>query len=194
MSEIKKNIFIHESSYVDENVSIGDGTKIWHFSHILSNCIIGENCSLGQNTVIGPNVVVGNQVKIQNNVSVYEGVTLEDGVFCGPSCVFTNVINPRSEILRKDEYRETIVRRGASIGANATIVCGHNLGEYCFIAAGAVVTKEVPAYALMAGTPAKRIGWMSKAGGRLGNDLICPIDGSVYNLISPDKLEEIINE
>ena len=192
MSTINENAFVHESSYVDDNVSIGSGTKIWHFSHILSNCDIGEDCSLGQNVVIGPNVSVGSRVKIQNNVSVYEGVTLEDGVFCGPSCVFTNVNNPRSEIVRKDEYRKTVVRRGASIGANATIICGHDLGEYCFIAAGAVITKEVPAYALMVGTPAKRIGWMSKAGGRLGDDLICPIDGTAYRLTSHDKLEEII--
>lgn len=192
MSIINENAFVHESSYVDDNVSIGSGTKVWHFSHILSNCDIGEDCSLGQNVVIGPNVSVGSRVKIQNNVSVYEGVTLEDGVFCGPSCVFTNVNNPRSEIVRKDEYRKTIVRRGASIGANATIICGHDLGEYCFIAAGAVITKEVPAYALMVGTPAKRIGWMSKAGGRLGDDLICPIDGTAYRLTSDDKLEEII--
>jgi len=192
MSKINENAFIHESSYVDENVSIGSRTKIWHFSHVLSNCDIGEDCSLGQNVVIGPNVSVGSRVKIQNNVSVYEGVTIEDGVFCGPSCVFTNVNNPRSEIVRKDEYRKTIVRRGASIGANATIICGHDLGEYCFIAAGAVITKEVPAYALMVGTPAKRIGWMSKAGGRLEDDLICPIDGTAYRLTSHDKLEEII--
>jgi len=192
MSTINENAFVHESSYVDDNVSIGSGTKIWHFSHVLSNCDIGEDCSLGQNVVIGPNVSVGSRVKIQNNVSVYEGVTLEDGVFCGPSCVFTNVNNPRSEIVRKDEYRKTVVRRGASIGANATIICGHDLGEYCFIAAGAVITKEVPAYALMVGTPAKRIGWMSKAGGRLADDLICPIDGTAYRLTSHDKLEEII--
>ena len=192
MSKIHEDAFVHESSYVDENVSIGSGTKIWHFSHILTNCDIGEDCSIGQNVVVGPNVSVGSRVKIQNNVSVYEGVTLEDGVFCGPSCVFTNVNNPRSEIVRKDEYRKTIVRRGASIGANATIICGHDLGEYCFIAAGAVITKEVPAYALMAGTPAKRIGWMSKAGGRLGDDLICPIDGTAYRLTTPVKLEEII--
>jgi UDP-2-acetamido-3-amino-2,3-dideoxy-glucuronate N-acetyltransferase len=192
MSTINENAFVHESSYVDDNVSIGSGTKIWHFSHILSNCDIGEDCSLGQNVVIGPNVSVGSRVKIQNNVSVYEGVTLEDGVFCGPSCVFTNVNNPRSEIARKDEYRKTVVRRGASIGANATIICGHDLGEYCFIAAGAVITKEVPAYALMVGTPAKRIGWMSKAGGRLADDLICPIDGTAYLLTTPDKLEELI--
>jgi UDP-2-acetamido-3-amino-2,3-dideoxy-glucuronate N-acetyltransferase len=192
MSTINENAFVHESSYVDDNVSIGSGTKIWHFSHILSNCDIGEDCSLGQNVVIGPNVSVGSRVKIQNNVSVYEGVTLEDGVFCGPSCVFTNVNNPRSEIVRKDEYRKTVVSRGASIGANATIICGHDLGEYCFIAAGAVITKEVPAYALMVGTPAKRIGWMSKAGGRLADDLICPIDGTAYRLASHNKLEEIM--
>ena len=192
MSKIHKDVFVHESSYVDDNVIIKSGTKVWHFSHILNNCDIGEDCSLGQNVVIGPNVVVGNRVKIQNNVSVYEGVTLEDGVFCGPSCVFTNVNNPRSEIVRKDEYRKTIVKRGASIGANATIICGHDLGEYCFIAAGAVVTKPVPAYALMAGTPAKRIGWMSKSGGRLDEDLICPIEGTAYRLATPNKLEEII--
>jgi UDP-2-acetamido-3-amino-2,3-dideoxy-glucuronate N-acetyltransferase len=192
MSKIHKDAFIHESSYTDDNVTIGSGTKVWHFSHIMSNCEIGERCSLGQNVVIGPNVVIGSRVKIQNNVSVYEGVTLEDGVFCGPSCVFTNVNNPRSEIARKEEYRETIVRRGATIGANATIICGHDLGEYCFIAAGAVITKEVPAYALMAGTPARRIGWMSKAGGRLKEDLICPIEGAEYRLITPEKLEEVI--
>ena len=192
MSKIRKDDLVHESSYVDENVTIGSGTKVWHFSHILSNCDIGEDCSIGQNVVIGPNVSVGNGVKIQNNVSVYEGVTLEDGVFCGPSCVFTNVKNPRSEIIRKDEYQKTVVRRGASIGANSTIICGHDLGKYCFIAAGAVISKDVPAYALMAGVPAKRIGWMSKAGGRLGDDLICPIDGTAYRLIAPEKLEEIL--
>ena len=191
MSTIHKDAFVHESSYVDDNVNVGARTKVWHFSHILSNCDVGEDCSLGQNVVVGPNVVVGNRVKIQNNVSVYEGVTLEDGVFCGPSCVFTNVNNPRSEIVRKNEYRKTIVKFGASIGANATIICGHDLGEYCFIAAGAVVTKPVPAYALMAGTPAKRIGWMSKAGGSLDEDLICPIEGTAYRLATPNKLEEI---
>ncbi len=192
MNKLFKDVFIHESSYVDDNVAIGRSSKVWHFSHILANCQIGEDCSLGQNVVIGPNVVVGNRVKIQNNVSVYEGVTLEDGVFCGPSCVFTNVNNPRSEIVRKDEYRKTTVKRGASVGANATIICGHDLGEYCFIAAGAVVTKEVPAYALMAGTPAKRIGWMSKAGGRLADDLICPINGTAYRQVTPNEIEEIV--
>ena len=191
MNNKYENVFIHESSYIDENVEIGSGTKVWHFSHILPNSVIGQDCSLGQNVVVGPNVKVGNKVKIQNNVSVYEGVTLEDGVFCGPSCVFTNVYNPRSEIIRKDEYRETIVGRGASIGANATIICGYNLGKYCFIAAGAVITKEVPAYALMAGTPAKRIGWMSKAGGRLNDKLICPIDGTMYRYVNDEKIEEV---
>lgn len=187
-------VFIHESSYIDDGVEIGAGTKIWHFSHILSNSQLGENCSLGQNVVVGPNVVIGNNVKIQNNVSVYDGVTIEDGVFCGPSCVFTNVHNPRSEIVRRDEFRKTIVRHGASIGANATIVCGHDLGEYCFIAAGATITKEVPPFALMAGTPAKRIGWMSKAGSRLGDDLVCPIDGTQYRQVSENMIEEITSE
>lgn len=192
MKQIFKDVFIHDSSFVDNNVKIGPGTKIWHFSHILMDCRIGEHCSLGQNVVVGPNVVVGNRVKIQNNVSVYEGVTIEDDVFCGPSCVFTNVNNPRSEIVRKNEFLKTIVRHGASIGANATIICGHDLGEYCFIAAGSVVTKTVPAFALMAGTPAKQIGWMSKAGGRLGSDLKCPIDGTEYQLSESNVLEEII--
>lgn len=188
------DVFVHETSYIDDNVEIGAGTKIWHFSHILGNCQIGENCSMGQNVVIGPNVSVGNNVKIQNNVSVYDGVTLEDGVFCGPSCVFTNVNNPRSEIIRKDEYRKTVVRRGASIGANATIVCGHDLGAYCFIAAGATVTNAVPAHALMVGVPAQRIGWMSKAGGRLNDNLVCPIDGTRYRQVSDDEIEEVVDE
>ena len=192
MNKSSLDPFIHESSYVDDNVIIGNGTKLWHFSHVLGECKIGDDCSFGQNVVIGPRVTIGNRVRIQNNVSVYEGVTLEDGVFCGPSCVFTNVNNPRSDITRKKEYRKTIVRSGATIGANATIVCGHDLGKFCFIAAGAVVTKSVPAYALMAGTPAKRIGWMSKAGGRLADDLVCPIDGTAYRQINSNKIEEII--
>jgi UDP-2-acetamido-3-amino-2,3-dideoxy-glucuronate N-acetyltransferase len=173
-------VFVHESAYVDEPVRIGAGTKIWHFVHILEDCDIGRNCSIGQNVMIGPGVKVGDNCKIQNNVSLYTGVELEDGVFCGPSCVFTNVMNPRAEIERKSEFRRTLVKRGATIGANATIVCGHALGEYSFIAAGAVVTGDVPSYALMAGVPAKRIGWMSSAGGRLGDDLVCPIDGTRY--------------
>ena len=189
-----KNVFIHDSSYIDEEVLIGEGTKIWHFSHILSNSKIGNNCSLGQNVVVGPNVNIGNNVKIQNNVSVYDGVTIEDDVFCGPSCVFTNVINPRSSVSRKEEFRKSNIGKGASIGANATIICGNDLGAYCFIAAGATVTKTVPNFAIMAGTPARRIGWMSKAGSRLESDLVCPIDKSKYFLESENKLVEIDNE
>lgn len=192
MRRLPSSVFVHESSYIDDGVTIGPGTKIWHFSHILKNCTIGENCSFGQNVVVGPNVQIASNVKVQNNVSIYEGVVLEDGVFCGPSCVFTNVNNPRSEIPRKDEYRQTIVKRGASIGANATIVCGNNLGEYCFIAAGAVVTKDVPSYAIVAGNPAKRIGWISRSGGKLGADLICPISGVKYRQIDADIIEEIV--
>ncbi len=185
---LTKGVSVHESAYVDEPLEIGRGTRIWHFCHILSGTRIGMNCSIGQNVVIGPDVRVGNDCKIQNNVSLYKGVELEDSVFCGPSCVFTNVNNPRAEIRRMGELRPTRVRRGATIGANATIICGHTLGEYCFIAAGAVVTGDVPAYALMAGVPAKRIGWMSKAGGRLGADLVCPIDGARYRETGPDTL------
>lgn len=186
-----KGVTVHESAYVDEPCTIGAGTKIWHFAHVLPNCAIGEDCVLGQNVVVGPSVTIGNKVKIQNNVSVYKGVTLEDGVFCGPSCVFTNVNNPRSEIERKDEFRDTLVKRGATIGANATIVCGHTLGAYSFIAAGAVVAADVPDYALMGGVPAKRIGWMSRAGAKLGDDLVCPIDGSRYALNDDGLLEAL---
>ncbi len=182
---------IHESAYVDAGARIGPGSKVWHFSHILGAVSIGRDCSIGQNVVIGPDVSIGDGVKIQNNVSVYQGVTLEDGVFCGPSCVFTNVNNPRAEIVRKSEYRPTLVKRGATIGANATIVCGHTLGEYSFIAAGAVVTGDVPAFALMAGVPARRIGWMSRAGGRLGADLVCPLTGTRHRAAGPDAIEEI---
>jgi UDP-2-acetamido-3-amino-2,3-dideoxy-glucuronate N-acetyltransferase len=182
------DVSIHESAYVDDRVNIGAGTKIWHFSHILSDVAIGANCAIGQNAMIGPNVVVGNGVRIQNNVSLYEGVTLEDGVFCGPSCVFTNVNNPRAFVSRKAEFRTTKVGRGASIGANATIVCGHDIGEYAFIAAGAVVTSNVPAYALMVGVPARRVGWMSKAGEKLGSDLICPREGLQYRLVGANAL------
>lgn len=190
MEGAKQGYYVHESSYIDEDVEIGCGTKIWHFCHILSHSEIGEECSLGQNVVVGPHVKIGDKVKIQNNVSVYQGVTIEDGVFCGPSCVFTNVINPRSEIARKDEYRQTIVRRGSSIGANATIVCGHELGEFCFIAAGAVVTGDVLPHALMAGIPARQIGWVSKAGARLGNDLVCPLENVSYRINEAGYLEE----
>ena len=156
-----EDVFIHETSYIDENVTIGKGVKIWHFSHILSDCKIGENCSFGQNVVVGPKVKIGNNVKIQNNVSVYEGVTLEDGVFCGPSCVFTNVKNPRSQIIRKNEYQKTLVGQGATLGANCTIVCGVTIGKFAFIGAGAVISKDVPSYAMMVGVPAKQVGWMS---------------------------------
>ena len=188
MASPHDNVFIHESCYVDEPCSIGAGTKIWHFSHVLKNCLIGRQCSIGQNVMIGPDVLIGDRCKIQNNVSIYKGVELEDDVFCGPSVVFTNVNNPRAEIERKDEFRHTIVRRGATIGANATIVCGHELGGYCFIAAGAVVTADVPDFALMAGVPARRIGWMSRAGARLGPDFVCPIDGSRYLETAHDTL------
>jgi UDP-2-acetamido-3-amino-2,3-dideoxy-glucuronate N-acetyltransferase len=171
---------IHVSSYVDDGAIIGRGTRIWHFCHVLADTIIGENCSIGQNAMIGPRVRVGNGCKIQNNVSLYQGVELADEVFCGPSCVFTNVNNPRAGISRKDEFRSTPVGRGASIGANATIVCGHRLGEYCFIGAGAVVTRDVVAFALMVGNPSRRIGWMSKDGERLGPDLVCRRSGQRY--------------
>ena len=171
---------VHETALVDQDVVIGDGTKIWHFSHIMSGVRIGERVNIGQNVVMGPRVTVGNGCKIQNNVSVYEGVTLEDDVFCGPSMVFTNVFNPRCHIRRMKELRPTLVRKGSTIGANATIVCGHTLGEYCFIGAGAVVTKDVPAYALMAGNPAEQKGWMCACGVRLYDDLSCPACGAVY--------------
>jgi len=160
-------VFIHESSYVDDGASVGDGTKIWHFCHVMPGAVIGERCSLGQNVVVMPGTRIGNNVKIQNNVSIYEGVELEDDVFCGPSMVFTNVFNPRSFISRKSEYQTTLVRRGTTIGANATIVCGTTLGEYSFIGAGSVVTKDVPDYGLVVGVPGRRIGWMCKCGIRL---------------------------
>jgi UDP-2-acetamido-3-amino-2,3-dideoxy-glucuronate N-acetyltransferase len=162
-----KDYFVHESSYVDEPCEIGKGTKIWHFSHIMKNSKIGENCNIGQNVVISPNVIIGNNVKIQNNVSVYTGVICEDDVFLGPSCVFTNVINPRAFIERKDEYKKTVVKKGATIGANATIVCGHTIGEYAFVGAGAVVTKDVPDYALVIGNPARVVGYVCQCGNKL---------------------------
>ncbi|UFX47758.1 acetyltransferase [Bradyrhizobium sp. 41S5] len=187
MSEMREDprfpgVLIHQSSYVDDGAVLGRGTKIWHFCHILARTVIGEDCSIGQNVMIGPNVKIGNGCKIQNNVSIYDGVELDDDVFCGPSCVFTNVNNPRAGVSRKDEFRKTPIGRGASIGANATIICGHSLGEYCFIGAGAVVTKNVAAFSLMAGNPARRIGWMSRAGERLGSDLVCPRTHRRYEL------------
>ena len=176
----------HETAVIDEGCRIGAGTRIWHFSHIMQDCVIGERCNIGQNVVISPGVVLGNNVKIQNNVSVYTGVVCEDDVFLGPSCVFTNVLNPRSAIPRKDQYRKTLVRRGATIGANATIVCGHTIGEYALIGAGAVVTKDVPPYALVVGNPSKQIGWVSEYGHRLRFDekgeARCPESGERYLL------------
>lgn len=182
--------FIHESAVVDEGAELAEGVKVWHFVHVCQGARIGAGSSLGQNVFVARGVRVGRGVKIQNNVSLYEGVEIDDDVFLGPSCVFTNVINPRAFVQRKHEYRTTYVGRGASIGANATIVCGHTLGEYSFIAAGAVVAKDVPAFALMAGVPAKRIGWMSRAGARLGKDLVCPQTGVRYREVN-STLEEI---
>jgi UDP-2-acetamido-3-amino-2,3-dideoxy-glucuronate N-acetyltransferase len=184
-------VVVHASSYIDAPVTIGEGTSIWHFCHVLRDVAIGKNCSIGQNVMIGPNVTIGNGCKIQNNVSLYEGVVLEDDVFCGPSCVFTNVVNPRAFISRKAEFKPTRVGRGATIGANATIVCGSAIGAYAFIAAGAVVTRDVPNFALVANVPARRIGWMSRAGERLGDDLVCPRDGSRYRVTETGELEEI---
>ena len=163
MSEIAA-YFAHSTACIDEPCEIGQGTKIWHFSHVMKDCVIGQNCNIGQNVVISPGCTVGSNVKIQNNVSVYTGVVLEDDVFCGPSAVFTNVINPRSHVPRKDEYRNTVVKRGASIGANATVVCGTTLGQYCFVGAGAVVTRDVPDYALVYGNPARLRGWVCNCG------------------------------
>lgn len=162
-----KDFFAHETAIIDADCTIGEGTKIWHFSHIMSNCIIGEGCNLGQNVVVSPKVILGRNVKVQNNVSIYTGVICEDDVFLGPSMVFTNVINPRSAIKRQNQYLETIVKKGASIGANATIVCGNNIGKYAFVGAGAVVTKEILPYALVVGNPSKQIGWVSEYGHRL---------------------------
>lgn len=177
------NVYVHPSSFVDEPCEIGEGTKIWHFSHVMKNSRIGRACSIGQNVLVAPGVEIGDHCKIQNNVSVYEGVTLEDYVFCGPSMVFTNVINPRSEIERKSEYRSTRVGRGATLGANCTIMCGHDIGPYAFVGAGAVVTKNVPPYALVLGNPARRVGWMCRCGIRLPDgdgDLKCSACGAGY--------------
>jgi len=178
--------FAHETAVIDAGSKIGKGTKIWHFSHIMSSCVIGENCNIGQNVVVSPEIVLGNNVKVQNNVSIYTGVTCDDDVFLGPSMVFTNVMNPRSAINRKNQYAKTHVGKGASIGANATIVCGHNIGEFAFIGAGAVVTKDVPAYALVIGNPARQTGWMSEYGHKLKFDKygigVCPESKQKYEL------------
>ncbi len=183
MTSQTQKYFCHESSYIDDNVDIGEGTKIWHFCHILPGTKIGKNCSLGQNVMAGPDVIIGDGCKIQNNVALYKGVILEDGVFCGPSMVFTNVTTPRSEVNRQSEYATTLVRKGVTIGANATIVCGHELGQYCFIAAGAVVTKDVKPHAVMAGVPARQIGWAAHSGEMLGKNLICPRTGDAYEVV-----------
>jgi UDP-2-acetamido-3-amino-2,3-dideoxy-glucuronate N-acetyltransferase len=191
---MEKEYFAHETAVIDENCKIAGGVKIWHFSHIMSNCNIGENCNIGQNVVISPEVVLGRNVKIQNNVSVYTGVICEDDVFLGPSMVFTNVNNPRSAVKRRGNYTKTIVRRGASIGANATIVCGHNIGEFAFIGAGAVITKEVKPYALVVGNPARQIGWMSEYGQRLefdeNNIALCPESEEKY-LLKDGKVRKL---
>ncbi|MDR1543663.1 MAG: acetyltransferase [Prevotellaceae bacterium] len=180
------NYFAHESAYIDDGCIIGDGVKIWHFSHIMSGCVIGDGCNIGQNVVVSPQVTLGKNVKIQNNVSVYTGVVCEDNVFLGPSMVFTNVINPRSHVNRKNEYKATLLRKGCSVGANVTIVCGHEIGEYALIGAGAVITKNVPPYALVVGNPARQIGWVSKNGHRLDFDengvAFCTETGEKYEL------------
>ncbi len=184
MSKENNTFYVHESSYIDDQTFIGAGSKIWHFSHVLTNSKIGENCTLGQNVVVGPNVTIGDGVKVQNNVSIYDGVELEDDVFCGPSCVFTNVINPRSKIERKDEFKKTLVKKGASLGANCTIVCGVTIGKYAFIGAGAVINKDVPDYALMVGVPAKQIGWIDEFGEKI--DLPLKGEGEVKSTSSSE--------
>jgi UDP-2-acetamido-3-amino-2,3-dideoxy-glucuronate N-acetyltransferase len=183
---MEKKYFAHESAYIDEGCQIGEGTKIWHFSHVMSNCKLGKGCNVGQNVVISPNVILGNNVKVQNNVSIYTGVICEDDVFLGPSMVFTNVINPRSAVNRRDAYLKTTVKKGASIGANATIVCGHDIGEYAFVGAGTVVTKDIPNFALVVGNPSKQIGWVSEYGIRLvfneSGKAICEESKQEYSL------------
>ncbi len=183
---MENKFFAHPTAVIDEGCNIGPGVKIWHFSHIMPGCTIGDNCNIGQNVVVSPGVILGNNVKVQNNVSIYEGVSCEDDVFLGPSMVFTNVINPRSAVLRKHEYKKTLVKKGASIGANATIVCGNNIGEFSFIGAGAVVTKEVPPYALVMGNPARQTGWVSEYGIKLKFDedgqAVCSESGEKYVL------------
>lgn len=192
---MEKEYYAHETAVIDDGCAIGKGTKIWHFTHVMSNCTIGENCNLGQNVVVSPQVVLGRNVKVQNNVSIYTGVICEDDVFLGPSMVFTNVINPRSHVLRRDQYQQTLVRRGASIGANATIVCGNEIGEFSFIGAGAVVTRNVPPYALVVGNPGRLVGWMSEYGHRLHFNAeglaTCPESGITYRFTPEGGVEKL---
>lgn len=182
MSDSSETAFVHETAVVDGGATIGSGTKIWHFCHIFGSVKIGVDCAIGQNVMVGPEVSIGNGCKIQNNVSVYKGVTLEDDVFCGPSMVFTNVLTPRAHVERKEEFAPTYVERGVTLGANCTIICGNRIGAYAMVGAGAVVTRDVLSHALVVGNPARRIGWVSVAGERLGEDLVCPRDGSRYRL------------
>ncbi len=190
---MSKEYYAHNTTVIDEGAKIGEGTKIWHFSHVMGSAQIGMNCTLGQNVFVGNKVRLGSNVKVQNNVSLYEGVVCEDDVFLGPSMVFTNVINPRSAVERKNEFKNTLVKRGTTIGANATIICGVTLGEYCFVGAGALVTKDVRPFALVVGVPAKQTGWVSRAGNVLGNDLVCPETGEKYKLAG-EYLMPIENE
>jgi UDP-2-acetamido-3-amino-2,3-dideoxy-glucuronate N-acetyltransferase len=193
---MNNDVFIHPTAVVDEGATLGEGTKVWHFSHIMSDAVVGERCNIGQNVVISPGVILGSNVKIQNNVSLYTGVICDDDVFLGPSCVFTNVVNPRSAVNRRGQYSQTRVGRGASIGANATIVCGHDIGQFAFIGAGAVVTKQVPDYALVVGNPARQMGWMSEFGHKLLFDeqgqATCPESGEAYRL-DQGKVSKIPN-
>ena len=197
MIDKRSAYFAHQSAYIDDGCAIGEGTKIWHFSHVMTGTTIGSHCNIGQNVVVSPGVVIGNNVKIQNNVSVYTGVVLEDDVFCGPSMVFTNVINPRSHVSRKHEYQPTLVRQGATLGANSTIVCGHTIGRYAFVGAGAVVTRDVPDYALVLGNPARRAGWVCECGTRLAAPqagdarLVCGECGSAYELQGDRALRQL---
>ncbi len=190
MSDNKKDFFVHDTAIVDDGVQIGTGSKIWHFTHVLGSCVLGDNVIVAQNVMIGPNVTVGNGCKIQNNVSLYKGVNLEEGVFCGPSCVFTNVKNPRAMIERKEEFLETPVGKWATIGANATIICGVKIGAYAMIGAGAVVTKNVPAHAIMVGNPAKQMGWCSHSGEVLDDTFKCPRENRRYKVVN-EELKEI---
>ncbi|WP_319591543.1 DapH/DapD/GlmU-related protein [uncultured Draconibacterium sp.] len=190
---MEKEYYAHETAVIDEGAQIGSGSKIWHFSHVMSSAKIGADCILSQNVFVGNKVKIGNNVKVQNNVSVYEGVICEDDVFLGPSMVFTNVINPRSGVERKEEFKPTRVKKGATVGANATVICGVTLGEYCMVGAGAVVTKDVKAFALVTGVPARQTGWVSQSGEILGDDLICPRTGEKY-LLEKGELKRIENE